>query len=149
MSQATSVYNALVDRIEALYASLRRLPNPYDLTENPEPLLKAGWGLVVGSAENTERHISQKLSVARTFTVVFVRKFYGKDSDTTPRETTEQAILEDQFTLIDDFETDSTLNGTASITKFVSDSGIQAVSFEKSQYVFIETNFTVEYFESL
>lgn len=149
MSKISDVYTQLLVRIGVLLPSALRLPNPYFLEQNTEKALSHGFGICLGDAENSNRHISRQLSVRRDVIVKLTRKYDAKDLDTLNKEIAEKAILEDKLKLIKDFETDSTLNGTAVFAEYVSDSGIEFINKTQSAFIGLEVRFSIEYFENL
>lgn len=150
MSKIADAYNAMITRVSTLLPSHVRLPNVYRVPQNPDPYLSQGYGIQLGSAQNTNRNLGCKLSVERQMVVVISRKFYAREYDPEEKATTEKQLFEDQFLVIKDMEKDPTLNNTVMMTKYLSDTGIQFVDAEnKEQYMFIESTFSVEYLEDL
>lgn len=149
MSKISDIHSAMVVRLEDLYPEHKRLPNPYKPFENNELFLKKGFGVAMNGATSPRPILSCQMSVQREITIVLTRKYFAKESDAEGKAATELELMEDQYLLLKDFDKDTTLNETAIMTKFVSDSGIQYVSTETDRYMMIETVFTVDYFEDL
>lgn len=149
MSKIADIYDAMNTRIAALLTTHTRLLNPYKVDENPSPFLKAGYGVALGSAENSKRMIYPKLSMRRVMTVVLTRKFYATEANVTAKASAEKQLLEDQLLVIKDFEANGALNATAFKTEFVSDGGIEYVSTDTDQFITTQTVFSVEYLEDL
>lgn len=149
MSNFSSLYDAIVDRIEAVLPNHLRLPNPYKVNENTELYLRQGFGVALGPATNTNRELSCRISVGRDFSVVLSRKFYSIESNVSNKESVEKQLIEDQILLIRDFCDNSSLPGALGIVSYSSDSGIEYVFNEKDNFLVLNTVFTVEYFETI
>lgn len=149
MSNFSLLYDAIVDRIEAVLPSHTRLPNPYKVNENTELYLRQGFGVALGAATNTNRELSCRISVGRDFSVVLTRKFYSIESGVSNKESVEKQLIEDQILLIRDFCDNSALPGALGIVSYSSDGGIEYVFNEKDNFLVLNTTFTVEYFETI
>lgn len=151
MSKISSIYDALVTRMTAIYPTRLRLPNAYKPDENSELVLKSSWGISVDTASNTNRQVNCSLSIERLFHVILTQKAYSSEFNIDGKVSVEKLLLEDQFLAIQDIErnpvTDPTSNGAA--LRFLSDSGIQYVFTEKDNFYLIDTTFTIEYFEEV
>jgi hypothetical protein len=149
MSTISTIEDALITRLQALFPNHQRLTNSYSVGENNDRVLRQAWGLALGEGSSPRELLSKQLSILREVRVVLTRKAYAKETDVTGKVSAEKSLLEDQFLVIKDFDTNTTLNGTASLTKYISDSGITFVSGEREQFLSLETHFSVEYFEDL
>lgn len=151
MSDITDVYTALQTRLAAIYPNHRRLTNPYKIDQNAETNLFLGYGVQVLPGENSKRNISCKISIQRTFLVILVRKFRSLELDRIGKETTEKALLEDQFLLIKDIESDPNLGVPTIVARaeWLNDGGISFVFGDKDSYMKLENTVEVEYFEDL
>jgi len=149
MSQITTVAAALISLVGTALPSHKRLQNPYHLEDNPEPLLKQGWGIRVDEGLNTKRQISQPYFLARTFSVVLTREALAVASDPATRETAMLGLLEDLHALISTTFTDMTLGGSGFDFRYDSDGGYQEVFSEEKPYFYIEAKFVVEYSQSV
>lgn len=150
MSKITTIYDALVTRLSAIYTSHFRLPNAYQVEQNPESWLLKGYALQVSPATNLNLKLSCQMSIARQFTVVLTREFKALDLDVTHKSTTEKDLLEDQYLLVKDFEKTVTVNDPAVAgCIFQGDSGILSVFPDKNNFLKLESIFTIRYFENL
>ena len=149
MGNFSTLYDAIVTRIETVLPSHTRLPNPYKINENAEPFLRQGWGIALGGANNTNRELACRMSIARTFDVSIVRKFYSVEGSVDNKETVEKQLVEDQILLIKDFCDNTALPNSFGIVNYDSDGGIEYVSGERDNYLVLRTSFNVEYFESI
>jgi hypothetical protein len=151
MSIISTAYDAMIARLGTLYPSGSgwvRLPNPYKPEENNELYLKQGYGIALGSGENTNRVVNCKFSINRTMTIVITRKFYAREDDASAKATTEKQLFEDQYELINDLEQDFTVNDSTMYTRYISDGGIEYISGEKDNFLMLRTEFSVEYLET-
>ncbi len=149
---ATTVSNlidAIVTRVGTVLPNHIRLPNAYRIEKNPETCLKQGWSISVLGGFNTEKLLSNKVTIQRNFEITLTRRIYALESDAISRTTADKDLNEDLILIIKDFEADPSLNGVAMWTKWVSDGGITFLTPELENYVVIKALFTSEYIESL
>jgi hypothetical protein len=151
VSLISTGYAALLARIEAVLntasAGYKRLPNPYAVDDNAELMLRKGYGLAMGAAENTNRQVNCKISISRTAEVILTRLYTGKEEDAPGKAALEQLLLEDQHLVINDLEQDISINGSTMYTRYVSDSGIEFVSGVSGRFFMLKTQFSLEYME--
>jgi len=151
MSTISTGFDALNTRLNTLFPSGSgwiELPNPYKPEENPDLYLRQSWGIVVGPAENSNRQVNCKFSVARTMTVVLARQYDALENDTSAKASTVKQLLEDQAVLINDMEQDVTVNGSTMYTRWESDGGIEYIKGETDRFLMIKTDFRLEYLET-
>lgn len=149
MSQITTVFNNLVTFMGTELPNHFRLNDPYTIENNPEQLLRKGWGIQIDDGVDTNRCISPEYYLGRTFTLVVVRESLAKDSDPARRETSKLDLLEDLHILIAAAVTENTLYQSAVNFKYISDSGLQEVFVNDKPYNFIQANFLVEYSQTI
>lgn len=145
----TGIYNRLITDIEATLTSYTRIPNPYAPEENPELFLRKGYGIGIGTADNTRRLICGFFSVKRNFSIMLINQILTTDSNSSSRGDFERLLMEDQYSLLNALELDNTLSGNAVSTMFSADSGIQFISGEMGKYIICETTFEIEYLEPI
>ena len=152
MSKATDVFDALVARLAAVLPAHKRIENPYVIENNSERVLNKGQGVAFGPAENTQRRLTNQLSVARDFLVTITRKTIKKKTDSSGRAEDIQLLFEDQKLVLDDIEKNTTLlDSTLSVAKsdYISDNGLEFIFTEKDNFIKIESVIRVEYIEDL
>jgi hypothetical protein len=149
MSKVSDAVTNLASLIETNLSGYQRLANPYLPENNPELLLKQGYGIRIGSATNTDRELGAVISIERSFTVIFTRRFDLIDSDVEGKGEAELALVEDSIVLSKLIENDPTLSGAAARSRYVSDSGIEFLYSNKNNFLKTEISYSVEYFESL
>lgn len=148
MSQISDIHAAWITKIEATLTSYVRIPDPYDPEKNNALILNKGYGLGMGPASNTNRLANPKMSIAREFFVVLTNKITTTESNASARGTIEKGLMEDHFTLVKAIEADPTLGGVCTISRYISDGGLEFVSGTRAKHFLVEIVFESEYFES-
>jgi hypothetical protein len=148
-TKVTSVYDALVTLIGTTLSTYTKIINPYIPEDNSELFLVKGYGVGFGNGENTERQLSCKLSVLRTFKVILVNQVVLTDHDELGHASLEKTILEDSIKILSALETNTTLNGNAIKSIYRTDSGIEFLEGDRSKYLLLEIDIECEYFEDL
>jgi hypothetical protein len=149
VSKITDVFNNLVTFVGGELSDHTRLNDPYNIEENPEMLLRKGWGIQIDDGVDTNRCLSPEYYLGRTFTIVIVRESVAKDSDPVRRELSKLDLLEDLHILIAEAVSENTLYQVAVNFKYISDGGLQEVFVQDKPYNFIEANFLVEYSQTI
>jgi hypothetical protein len=149
MTGASNVFNALTSKMATLFPTYYRIANPYDISANPETLLKKAWGIAIGSGQNTERYVGCFATWQRQFTIGLIKQVVNTENDATGKATVEKSLLEDCQTLIIDVEGDPSLAGIAIKSVVEGDSGIQYVDGKQSNFLAIEVSLLVEYQEPI
>lgn len=98
MSNVSIIYDQIVDKLETLFPTRTRIPNPYSLPDNNDRFLKFGYGLKVGSASFQEFEFCSRVS-NRTISVVFAYEMFRTDSDFAPFDDVSKKLLEDVNTI--------------------------------------------------
>ena len=144
MSKISTVYTALIDKMEALYPSKIRLHNPYELTENAEMVCKNSWGIGVEDASREDLEYCN-LSITRAFKATFLRQFVTLTSKEDGFDAITALLLEDQQTFLNAFYSPDEIGQQGIIERidFTTISGVnQLVSGEK-KYLFSEVTFNI------
>lgn len=150
MTTLTNIYNAVDTALDSVWGSTHtELVNPFVVELNESLALNRGYGFYFGPGANTRRQLSCQLSIEREIVVINTMINRGTERDVAIRKTAEKQLLEDQFALIDYLETEPTIHGLVSKLEFNSDNGIEFVFDEKFNYIYIESSFSMEYFEDL
>lgn len=144
MSKISTVYNAVIDKIEVIYPLRQRLHNPYDLEDNPEICRKNAWGLKVEDAQREETEFCN-ISLNRQFTIVFTRQFVtlAKKEDGFDSVTT--SILEDQQLFCETFFATDQIGQIDNIERIdiVNISGVNQIIADEKRYLFAEVTFNI------
>jgi hypothetical protein len=152
MSIISTAYDALLGRVETVLDTAAqgyfRLPNPYKPDENNQRFLVKGYAIAMGGSVNTQRFVNCKFSINRTMTVILTRQYFAREDDADAKADAEKALFEDQYSLINDFEQDISINGQTMYTRYVSDSGIEYVQGDNDKFIMLRTEFALEYIET-
>lgn len=149
MSDISTVYAALVTRIEAVLTSHTRLGDPYTLEQNKSVWLKKGWGLAIGEGVNTNQFLSNKVRIDSVFNIPITRKYYAKEDNADLKSVTELQILEDIQLLVADFHTNSTLTTATNHVNFIGRGPMEPVFDGKDQFLACRMEIAVNVIETL
>lgn len=152
MSKISDVYDALVLRLDTLFTSgagYVRLPNPYEVEQNPAIYLRQGYGLAVGPGTNQNGSQCGLVRIRRIFSVIVSRKIDATELGVTDKDSGHKQLLEDMRTVLADFEKNVALSNDIANVIFASDSGINFVNGEDENYAYSEMQFAVDYFENI
>lgn len=145
MSKVSTVYDAVVTALNALYPSgsgWTRIPNPYDIALNDDNFLRKGWGVRIGPATKTELEFCN-LAVIRTLTVVISREIFNTGSNDTQFDDIGKQLLEDIYEAQARFYEPDELLVEASVVKIdpTSTSGVESVNGSKLNFLSMEASF--------
>ena len=143
MSNST-IYDAIVSTVGALFSSKTRIHNPYELSDNSELTMKDSWGLKVLEA-NTQILEFCNYTADRNFSIVLIRQFPTVGTTGSAFDSITKSLLEDQQTLINNLYSPNELSVPNDIDKIdiTSISGIQFIQEDQKKYLFVETGFTI------
>lgn len=140
-----NIYDAIVTICETQLSDYRRLPNPYQITENAFLKLQRGFAVAVGPGLDTERFIGCLMTWQRVFSVTIVRKVLTTENNLEIRENLEKDILVDHDLLTKAFYNDNTLSGNVLKSSITDDSGINFIDGDRLKFLAIELSLLVEY----
>lgn len=150
MSTITDIFNQVNTLLSNTYSSTHlKMVDPYNIDLNDEFILNRGYGFFMGPAINTQRLLSCQLSLERQVVISLSVINRGTDRDVDIRESAELLLLEDHFNLVQAVEADATLQGLTAKIAYQGDAGIERVYLDKSNYIYMQSSFAVEYFEDL
>jgi hypothetical protein len=146
----STVYDAIVNKAGVLFPSKQRLHNPYELSDNPELIMKDSWGLKVGSAERIDIEFCN-LSVKREYVFILVRQFATVGNKEEAFDTVSKAILEDQQTFMNSFYSPSEIGLPSSIDQIEISNigGIEFNTSDQKKYLFCELTFNITLSEAV
>ena len=149
MSNITNIYDAVITEVSGLFSTKTRIPNPYDLTNNPVNFIRDGWGLKVSGAAAVNGEICT-ITQNRTFTVIITKEVYRTDTNSTAIDDTAKDLLEDAKTLIEGMEAADQIqaNSSISIINYAGSSDIALYGASKSHFLLLEVNFDIMYKEN-
>lgn len=140
----TTIYNAIVSKAETLFPSKQRMHNPYELSDNPELILRDAWGLKVGSAEFVDIEYCN-LSIGREYTFLLTRQFATLGSTKDAFDASTVAMLEDQQTMLNHLHSQSELGIPNDIDEITISNvgGIDFMVTDQKKYLFLELTFRI------
>lgn len=145
-TNGADVFDSLVTAIQILLPNHKRIPNPFELSENNGRILEQGWGLAIApGGENTGRFSCAQRSLRVTFTLAITRKFYATEHDAAAKAVADKLLLTDFETVLDDsWKNNLSLAGSLQLTPGFA--GIQSIFADKDLYRAMNVTLTVEYF---
>ena len=143
-SKISTVYSAIIDKMEDLYPAKSRLFNPYNIAENPEICRKDAWGIKVEDANREEVEFCS-ISLNRQFTAIFVRQFVTLAGKEDGFDAITASLLEDQQTFAEAFFATDQIGQVGNIERIEigSISGVQEVVSDEKKYLFSEVTFNI------
>ena len=150
MSIIVDAYDALRDELKTLFPDKFELVNTNEVEKSPSNTLVDGFGIRVGPARNTNRQLSDCLSVVRDMTIILTKQTFTQQLDADSKHDKNNELLEEHFIVIKRYEGNPTI-GPNSLTKFIfdSDNGIENIVPGDEKYIKIEINYKMEYFEKI
>ena len=149
MSKVSDIFDALEVVVEAALPGYSELPNAYVPEQNPKIFMNKGYAIGIGEGANTERLLSNKQSIDRSFEIVFVNQLNATETNNALIKTQSKQIFEDAFLVLSAIEKDNDLGQLCVKAKYDSDSGLGFMDEEKQRYFILTMVVSVEYFETL
>jgi len=147
-TKISDIYDALESIVSAALGSeYKRLSNPYDLSDNAEPILRRGYGIIVADGDNTQRFICGKRSYNRRFNVAIINQITTTDHNISAKKTIDKGLLEDSAKVFIALEADITLSETCAKAVQISDGGFEYAEGDRNKYLAILINVECEYIE--
>lgn len=154
MSNISTIFDVILTTMDALFTggdAKTRLPDPYELEENPLGMLRNGYGLRTGPSESPEFEFNSTLQ-SRSFDIPLTRELRRLESDTTVFETVQKQLLEDLKTIQVRFENVDQLGVELSIQN-ISVGGSTGIEFlnteENGKFLTITQTFIFEWSEEI
>jgi hypothetical protein len=140
----------MLTTLTALFPTKTRIPNPYDLTDNPIILLRDGYGLKLDD-EAPARSEFCNFSRNKIFTIVLAREVLKGDMQTTQFDTAVKAMQEDVYELQKDLLNVDQIGIESSIEKIDmgGTSGIVSFIGERSNFIAMEIMFFIQITDNL
>lgn len=150
MSKISTIVNGLVTFLNAGFPSPSvEHVNPYAIELNDDFSLANGWSFFVGPATNTQEYASCIMSIQRDIVINQTLKNYGSKEDVSIRRATELQLLEDQYDIILEMESDPVLEDLLELIQFVGDNGIELIQDQEQSFLALRSTFTIRYNEQL
>lgn len=150
MSKVSTVYDSLITKLVEIFPSKTRMHNPYEFRDNAELMIKDAFGVRVGPATRAEMEFN-KLTLSRSFTVVFARSFATTGSAADAFDAVSKLILEDQQTFLNNIYSPNELGAQTAIDQIeINDiSGVDFVATNEKKFISSEVQFTITISESV
>jgi hypothetical protein len=151
-SAITTAYDNLLTRIAAVLTAndgWLQIPNAYDVASNSDSFLKQGYGIKIGSGVNAKRQLGNQMHIDRKFSLIISREVCATDGDTSTYGSVAKQLFEDLKLVINDFETNTTLNSGLIFCSYESDGGVQPVRGDNYSVVYVSAEFTTILIENL
>jgi hypothetical protein len=150
MSKITSVYDALLSELAALYPTKTRIPYPYSLSDNNARFMIDGYGLVIGDSLFEQFEFCNFMT-ARTVSVVLTKEVIRTDSNYDVVDDIVKAMLENVYEVQKLFYSYNELGVPNDIAKVEigSVSGVEEVTSGNSRFVSMTAIFQFSILESL
>lgn len=149
MTLISALHDAIVTKIATNLTSYKQLPDPYEIESNNKLYLKKGFGVAIKEGEATDRNVGCLWSYKRMFEIPLVNQITTTDHNITSRETLAKSILEDQYTVMTQFQIASSLGGNAISAIGISDDGVNIIYIDDVPYYIIRITLDLEYIEDL
>lgn len=149
-SKISSVYDAIVSELEAIYPNKTRIPYPYSLTDNNARFLIDGYGFTIGPA-SFEQFEFCNFMTSREVTVVITKEIFRTDSDAITVDDVAKALLESVYEVQKLFYSYNELNVPSDIAKvdIGSVSAIEEVISGKQSFLSMSASFNFFILENL
>jgi len=125
MSKISTVYDAILTELAALYPSKTRIPYPYSLVDNNARFLSDGYGVTIGPSSFEQFEFCDFMTT-RDVTVTITKEVFRTDSDYNVIDDITKSLLEDIYEVQKLFYSYNELNVPNDVAK-VDLGGVSAV----------------------
>lgn len=148
MSNVSTIHTSLLASLAGMFPNKTIIPNPFNLEDNNQNLMKDGYGFFYGAAGLPDFDLGIHIQgYSREFNVVITKNVYRTDVSPDPYTTAQLALLEDQNTMVNTFADVRNLDQNVVSIEFVSDGGVEFIFADKNNYLALTTTFAVSYKE--
>lgn len=145
MSVISTIYDNLNSVITTLFPNKIELKNPYNVSDNPDVILRIGYGITWETGAYSEVLNGRVYYVERNIGIIFTKRIFRTDLNKTARRDIEKSLFEDSKTLIDEIKTNPLIIEPVEYFEYSNDDGIDFVIDGKQNIVSLKTNFVVKY----
>lgn len=149
MSKVSTIYDALVSSLDTLFPageSYQRIYNAYDLSDNPEHVLRKGYGLMFESSTldvaSNEFGAYEKVA---TITIPFTREVIRQRFQVENMDENVKAVMEDVHTITSNWSDPSNINENIEDVAPSSDSGVEFIRGEKQNFISVAVTFEIKF----
>lgn len=145
MSKISTAHDAVLTALASLFPNKLRIPNPYNIEDNPSQFLRDSYGMRVANEAPSDSEFCT-FSRTRVFAITLSREVLSNYTQTDAMDTAVKALLEDVYTLQKDFMNPDQLNQEASIEKIDMAGTTPVLTFigEHSNFIAIEVLFQLQ-----
>lgn len=149
MSAISEIYDAISTFLDTnLGVTGSPLVNPYEVEENPDIVLKRGFGFFLGPAQD-QGTMTNMLMLNRDVIVTLTIETGAAQHNITKRQEAEKLLLEDQGKLIKELHIDPGVSEKVSAISYQADNGFEFVYGEKNNFLMIVSRFQMTYIENV
>lgn len=149
MSKVSDIYDSILSKLDEIFpsTSYTRIPNAYDLLDNPIQFLNSGYALRYDGQGRLPFELCNRRE-SQTFTVIITARFDRIETRQNAIDNPVKALLESAKLFKDAFYATDHI-GSVDIMKLdsVSTSGLEALSGDAFKILKIECQITIDYFE--
>ena len=149
MSKVSSIYDALISSLDTLFpsgSSYQRIYNAYDLTDNPEHVLRKGYGLQFESSTiNVTGDEFGSYAKAATITISFAREVIRQKFQVENMDENVKAVMEDVHTITSSWSDPSNIDENIEDVTPSGDSGVEFVRGEKQNFISVAVTFEIKF----
>lgn len=151
MSKVTDIRDALNAIIGAQLPTYRKLSDSIDTADNPSLMLEKGFRVAYGPADRSGQEWCMTTIQRRRQFSFALTNVYIPNLDADQRQSSEDALMDDQNLVVKAIHSDPELTGTAISSDFAFDNGVEYLLNEngEKQYIMIVTTVSVDYFEEV
>lgn len=154
MSNVTDVYDAILTELAVLFPLKTKVFNPYAIDDNPEFVLRDGYGMAVGAStapQNEFKSVWQE----RDFLITLTQQVVKSEEDSEKTDDSVKLLLEDLKTLQNEFcksdqigiesDIENIVIGTCSGVQFIF--GNEETGDLREDFIFITQTFQMTWSE--
>jgi len=145
MSKISTVYDTLLTTLATIFSEKTRVNDPYTITDNPEHLIRDGYGLRKSDSFPAESEFCV-FNDNHGFEVILTREIVRAESQDTPLDVEVKGLLEDAYELRERLDRYDELGISTDITQ-ITLGGVSAVApfiTGKGKFISVVVAFTVQ-----
>ena len=149
MTKISTIHDTINSTLLTIFPTKTRIPNAYSLVDNAEQFLKNGFGLKYNGSSLVAFEICNRRESA-DFSLVLSSEFYHLETAQTAFDSPTKTILEDaEIFKARFYKTDLLADLNIISLDVTTTSGLANLSGDKYNFLTIEINFKIDYFESI
>lgn len=145
MSKISTVYDTILTALGVIFPEKTRLFDGYVITDNPEHIMRDGYGIRKGATIFQEAELC-RFTDAHDFETVLTREVVHGEDQTGPVDDAVKALLEDAFEFRERFYRYDELGIATDITAVTlgSTSPVERVNVGQGKFITVSIAFTVQ-----